>query len=100
MQNNENQTNQADIPNHDINLEQEMKELNSVEQSSNTVVPTDEYSKKGINPIFSKKVLPYYDPSVLSTNSEALDTVGYYYDRLVAMIKAYHSYFMKYKVIH
>lgn len=80
MQNDEIQTKEADIQNNDINLEQEMKELNSVEQSSNTAVPTDEYSKKGVNPIFSKKVLPYYDPSVLSTNSEASDTVDYYYD--------------------
>ena len=56
------------------------KEIISVEQTSNTAVPTDEYSKKGINPIFSEAVIPYYDPSVLSTNSEALDTVDYYYD--------------------
>lgn len=56
------------------------KEIISVEQSSNTAVPTDEYSKKGINPIFTEEVIPYYDPSVLSTNSEALDTVDYYYD--------------------
>lgn len=80
MQNNEIQTKEADIQNNDINLEQEMKELSSVEQTSNTAVSTDEYSKKGINPIFSKKVITYYDPSVLSTNSEASDTVDYYFD--------------------
>ena len=80
MQNNEIQTKEADIQNNDINLEQEIEELNSVEQTSNTAVPTDEYSKKVINPIFSEAVIPYYDPSVLSTNSEALDTVDYYYD--------------------
>lgn len=80
MQSNEFQTKEADIQNNDINLEQEMKELSSVEQSSNTAVPTDEYSKKGINPIFTEEVILYYDPSVLSTNSEALDTVDYYFD--------------------
>jgi len=79
MQNNEIQTKEADIQNNDIKLEQEMKELNSVEQTSNTAVSTDECNKKGINPIFSKKVIPYYDPSVLSTNSEASDTVDYYF---------------------
>lgn len=80
MQNNEIQTKEEDIQNNDIDLEQEIEELSHVEQSSNTTVPTDEYSKKGINPIFSKKVIPHYDPSVLSTNSEASDTVDYYFD--------------------
>lgn len=80
MLNNEIQTKEADIQNNDIDLEQEIEELSHVEQSSNTAVPTDEYSKKGVNPIFSKKVLPYYDPSVLSTKSEASDTVDYYFD--------------------
>ncbi len=79
MQNNEIQTNEADIQNNDINLEQEMKELNSVEQSSNTAVPTDEYNKKGINPIFTEEVIPYYDPNVLLTNSQELKTVDDYY---------------------
>lgn len=67
------------MQNNDINLEQEMKELNSVEQSSNTAVPTDEYSKKGINPIFTEEVIPYYDPNVLLTNSPELKTVDDYY---------------------
>lgn len=79
MQNNEIQTKEADIQNNDINLEQEMKELNSVEQSSNTAVPTDEYNKKGINPIFTEEVIPYYDPNVLLTNSQELKTVDDYY---------------------
>lgn len=79
MQNNEIQTNEADIQNNDINLEQEMRELNSVEQSSNTAVPTDEYNKKGINPIFTEEVIPYYDPNVLLTNSPELKTVDDYY---------------------
>lgn len=79
MQNNEIQTNEADIQNNDINLEQEMKELNSVEQSSNTAVPTDEYNKKGINSIFTEEVIPYYDPNVLLTNSPELKTVDDYY---------------------
>lgn len=79
MQNNEIQTNEADIQNNDIDLEQEMKELNSVEQSSNTAVPTDEYNKKGINPIFTEEVIPYYDPNVLLTNSQELKTVDDYY---------------------
>lgn len=55
------------------------KEIISVEQSSNTAVPTDEYSKKGVNPIFSEVVLPYYDPNVLLTNSQELKTVDDYY---------------------
>ena len=79
MQNNEIQTNEADIQNNDINLEQEMRELNSVEQTSNTAVPTDEYNKKGINPIFTEEVIPYYDPNVLLTNSPELKTVDDYY---------------------
>lgn len=79
MQNDEIQTKEADIQNNDINLEQEMKELNSVEQSSNTAVPTDEYNKKGINPIFTEEVIPYYDPNVLLTNSQELKTVDDYY---------------------
>lgn len=79
MQSNEFQTKEADIQNNDINLEQEMKELNSEEQSSNTAVPTDEYSKKGINPIFTEEVIPYYDPNVLLTNSPELKTVDDYY---------------------
>lgn len=79
MQNDEIQTKEADIQNNDINLEQEMKELNSVEQSSNTAVPTDEYNKKGINPIFTEEVIPYYDPNVLLTNSPELKTVDDYY---------------------
>lgn len=79
MQNDEIQTKEADIQNNDINLEQEMKELNSEEQSSNTAVPTDEYSKKGINPIFTEEVIPYYDPNVLLTNSPELKTVDDYY---------------------
>lgn len=79
MQSNEFQTKEADIQNNDINLEQEMKELSCVEQSSNTAVLTDEYSKKGVNPIFSEVVLPYYDPNVLLTNSQELKTVDDYY---------------------
>ena len=55
------------------------KEIINVEQSSITAFPTDEYSKKGINPIFSEEVIPYYDPSVLSPNSQELDIVNYYF---------------------
>lgn len=79
MQNNEIQTKEADIQNNDIDLEQEIEELSHVEQSSNTTVPTDEYSKKGINPIFTEEVIPYYDPNVLLTNSQELKTVDDYY---------------------
>ena len=87
MLNNETQTKEVNTEINDVDLEQEMKELNSVEQTSNTAVPTDECNKKGINPIFSKKVIPYYDPSVLSTNSEASDTVDYYFDSVTCLDK-------------
>ena len=79
MQNNEIQTKEEDIQNNDIDLEQEIEELSHVEQSSNTAVPTDEYNKKGINPIFTEEVIPYYDPNVLLTNSQELKTVDDYY---------------------
>lgn len=80
MQNDEIQTKEVNTKINDVDLKQEMAELSRVEQSGNTTIPTDEYSKKGVNPIFSEAVIPYYDPSVLSTNSEASDIVDYYFD--------------------
>lgn len=63
------------------------KEIISVEQSSNTAVPTDEYSKKGVNPIFSEAVLKYYDPNVLLTNSPELKTVDDYFKSVTCKVE-------------
>ena len=80
MENNEIQTKEADIQNNDINLEQEMKELSRVEQSSNTAVPPDNSSKQENDSIFLEEVVKsYYDPNVLLTNSPELEVVDYYF---------------------
>lgn len=63
------------------------KEIFNIEESKNNIISTDEYSKKGINPIFSEAVIPYYDPSVLLTNSPELKTVDDYYGSVTCEIK-------------
>lgn len=75
MQSNEFQTKEADIQNNDINLEQEMKELSRVEQSSNTAVPTGDSS----DTIYAELSVPYDDPSVLEVNSPELEIVNKYF---------------------
>ena len=63
------------------------KEIISVEQSSNTAVPPDNFSKQGVNPIFSEAVIPYYDPNVLLTNSPEEKSVNDYFKSVTCEVK-------------
>ena len=63
-----------------VETQEAENEINSIEKNCTDTISSDNSSKQGINPIFAKEAIPYYDPSVLLTNSKELELVNYYFD--------------------
>lgn len=70
MQNDEIQTKEADIQNNDIN-----------QHSSNTAIPTDNSNMKWVLDNCADLKVDY-DQSVLSTKSDELELVDYFFDSI------------------